>query len=132
MNSLQWIQKTTKIAFMNLNSFEIAYPESYPGTEKTQNTWMDAKIGNLVVTPRNGKVVEINALWYNALKTLEALAKKFGDKTGRVAKKIYNAKLFKNNQVNINIVGDYTDTGLVSISNQPSKIKITDDIYIIK
>ena len=36
MNSLQWIQKTTKIAFMNLNSFEIAYPESYPGTEKTQ------------------------------------------------------------------------------------------------
>ena len=50
------------------------------GTEQTQNTWMDAKIGNLVVTPRNGKVVEINALWYNALKTLEALAKKFGDK----------------------------------------------------
>ncbi len=50
------------------------------GTEQTQNTWMDAKIGELVVTPRNGKVVEINALWYNALKTLEALAKKFGDK----------------------------------------------------
>ena len=50
------------------------------GTEKTQNTWMDAKIGELVVTPRNGKVVEINALWYNALRTLENLAKKFGDK----------------------------------------------------
>lgn len=49
------------------------------GTEKTQNTWMDAKIGEYVVTPRNGKVVEINALWYNALKTLENLAKKFGD-----------------------------------------------------
>lgn len=50
------------------------------GTEKTQNTWMDAKIGEYVVTPRNGKVVEINALWYNALKTLENLAKKFEDK----------------------------------------------------
>lgn len=50
------------------------------GTEETQNTWMDVKINGYVVTPRNGKVVEINALWYNALKTLEMLAKKFGDK----------------------------------------------------
>lgn len=50
------------------------------GTENTQNTWMDVKIGNLVVTPRYGKVVEINALWYNALKTLENLAKNFDEK----------------------------------------------------
>ena len=50
------------------------------GTPTTQNTWMDAKIGDYVVTPRNGKVVEINALWYNALKTLSVLAGKFGDK----------------------------------------------------
>ena len=49
------------------------------GTPNTQNTWMDVKIGDFVVTPRNGKVVEINALWYNALKTLECLAQKFGD-----------------------------------------------------
>jgi predicted glycogen debranching enzyme len=49
------------------------------GTPSTQNTWMDAKIGEYVVTPRNGKVVEINALWYNSLKTLENLAKKFGE-----------------------------------------------------
>ena len=47
------------------------------GTELTQNTWMDAKIGNFAVTPRNGKVVELNALWYNSLKTLENLANKF-------------------------------------------------------
>ena len=33
-----------------------------------QLTWMDAKIGDYVVTPRNGKAVEINAMWYNALK----------------------------------------------------------------
>ena len=50
------------------------------GTPRTQNTWMDAKIGDYVVTPRNGKVVEINALWYNALKTMEALAKRFNEK----------------------------------------------------
>lgn len=49
------------------------------GTDQTQNTWMDAKIGDYVVTPRNGKVVEINALWYNSLKTLESLAKRFGE-----------------------------------------------------
>lgn len=49
------------------------------GTASTQNTWMDAKIGDYVVTPRNGKVVEINALWYNSLKTLETLAKRFGE-----------------------------------------------------
>jgi predicted glycogen debranching enzyme len=34
-------------------------------------TWMDAKMDNWVVTPRRGKAVEINALWYNALKLLE-------------------------------------------------------------
>lgn len=49
------------------------------GTDQTQNTWMDAKIGNYVVTPRNGKAVEINALWYNALKILESLASEFKD-----------------------------------------------------
>ena len=49
------------------------------GTEFTQNTWMDAKIGDYVVTPRNGKAVEINALWYNALKIMEDLAIKFED-----------------------------------------------------
>ena len=47
------------------------------GTETTQNTWMDAKIGNYVVTPRNGKAVEINAMWYNSLKIMEKLSKEF-------------------------------------------------------
>ena len=48
------------------------------GTETTQNTWMDAKIGNYAVTPRNGKVVELNALWYNALNVMYDLATRFG------------------------------------------------------
>lgn len=41
------------------------------GQEGVQLTWMDAKVGPWVVTPRRGKAVEINALWYNALKLLE-------------------------------------------------------------
>src|SRR5262249_31655766 len=43
-----------------------------------QLTWMDAKIGDWVVTPRNGKAVEIQALWYNALRTMEEIARKIG------------------------------------------------------
>ena len=50
------------------------------GTENTQNTWMDAKYANHCFTPRNGKAVEINSLWYNALKIIENLSKKFGDR----------------------------------------------------
>jgi predicted glycogen debranching enzyme len=41
------------------------------GAEGYQLTWMDAKVGDWVVTPRRGKAVEINALWYNALRMLE-------------------------------------------------------------
>ena len=50
------------------------------GTENIQNTWMDAKIGDYVVTPRNGKAVEINSMWYNSLKIMEELAEKFETK----------------------------------------------------
>jgi len=51
------------------------------GTPNTQNTWMDVKIGNFAVTPRNGKVVEVNSLWYNALKIMEKLTLKFETKS---------------------------------------------------
>ena len=50
------------------------------GTEYTQNTWMDAKYAGIAVTPRNGKPVEINAMWYNALRIMSELAKKFKEK----------------------------------------------------
>lgn len=43
----------------------------HQGAEGYQLTWMDAKVGDWVVTPRRGKAVEINALWYNALRLLE-------------------------------------------------------------
>lgn len=50
------------------------------GTENTQITWMDVKIDNHAITPRNGKTVELNALWYNALKIMARLAEKYENK----------------------------------------------------
>ena len=49
------------------------------GEPGVQLTWMDAKVGDWVVTPRHGKPVEIQALWYNALRILEDLSRRFGD-----------------------------------------------------
>lgn len=46
----------------------------YAGVEGVQLTWMDAKVGDWVVTPRIGKPIEISALWYNALKSMEHFA----------------------------------------------------------
>ena len=65
------------------------------GTETTQNTWMDAKIGDFAVTPRNGKAVEINAMWYNSLKIMENLCKKL-KKTDKAKKYAMQAKATKN------------------------------------
>ncbi|HYE13685.1 MAG TPA: amylo-alpha-1,6-glucosidase [Pyrinomonadaceae bacterium] len=48
------------------------------GEEGYQLTWMDAKCDGWVVTPRRGKAVEINALWYNALRLLEGWARRLG------------------------------------------------------
>ena len=49
------------------------------GAEGYQLTWMDAKCDGWVVTPRRGKAVEINALWYNALRLLEGWTRDAGD-----------------------------------------------------
>jgi glycogen debranching enzyme len=53
------------------------------GQEGYQLTWMDAKVGDWVVTPRCGKAVEINALWYNALRLLEGWLAGAGDARAR-------------------------------------------------
>ena len=47
----------------------------YAGEPDVQLTWMDAKSGDWVVTPRTGKAVEINALWINALETMAGFAR---------------------------------------------------------
>jgi len=48
------------------------------GEPGVQLTWMDARIGDWVVTPRQGKPVEIQALWYNALRVMEELSARYG------------------------------------------------------
>lgn len=51
----------------------------HAGQPGVQLTWMDAKVGDWVVTPRTGKPVEIQALWYNSLCVLADLAREFDD-----------------------------------------------------
>ena len=85
------------------------------GTENIQNTWMDAKIGNYVVTPRNGKAVEVNSLWYNALKVMEELtilirgkeeSKKYAD-LAKKCKKSFNEKFYnKKRKCLYDVLGD--------------------------
>jgi predicted glycogen debranching enzyme len=52
----------------------------WAGTPNTQLTWMDARVGDIAVTPRHGRAVEIQALWYNALRTFAGFAVLLGDK----------------------------------------------------
>jgi predicted glycogen debranching enzyme len=60
----------------------------FAGEPGVQLTWMDAKVGEWVVTPRHGKPVEIQALWYNALRVMEELAERFDEPN---AKQEYSA-----------------------------------------
>ncbi len=50
-------------------------------THGPQLTWMDAEVAGAPVTPRTGKAIEIQALWYNKLRILQLLAKKFNEKS---------------------------------------------------
>jgi predicted glycogen debranching enzyme len=55
----------------------------YAGEPGVQLTWMDAKVDDWVVTPRTGKPVEVNALWYNALRIMVEFAWLLGETTER-------------------------------------------------
>jgi predicted glycogen debranching enzyme len=51
----------------------------YAGEQGEQLTWMDAKVDDWVVTPRRGKPVEVNALWYNALRVMADFVERLGE-----------------------------------------------------
>lgn len=66
----------------------------HAGSGLDQVTWMDVRVGDWVATPRHGKPVEINALWYNALKVMEFLCIRYqkpADQYTALAKKVKKA-----------------------------------------
>ena len=97
------------------------------GEPGVQLTWMDAKVGDWVVTPRRGKPVEIEALWYNALCIMEDLARLIGDEAGQkrwrgmaaVAHWSFN-RLFWNEHANC--LYDVIDAGAADQSIRPNQI----------
>jgi predicted glycogen debranching enzyme len=99
----------------------------FAGETGTQLTWMDAKYENEVFTPRVGKPVEIQALWYNALKIMAEFAENFGDAenakkfaaTAELAKHSFNA-LFWNDAENC--LFDVIINGQKDASVRPNQI----------
>jgi len=55
----------------------------YAGEPGVQLTWMDARVAERVITPRTGKAVEINALWFNALMVMSRIALASGDRAAQ-------------------------------------------------
>jgi len=90
-------------------------------------TWMDARIGDRGVTPRSGKPVEVQALWYNALRTMEGLAQKFGDEEQRkrcaslaaLAVEAFNRTFWNAEK---NCLYDVVDNGVPDASIRPNQI----------
>lgn len=71
---IEWHERGTRYG-IGMDSTDSLLKAGVPGI---QLTWMDVKIGDWVVTPRVGKPVEINALWYNALRIMSAFAARLG------------------------------------------------------
>lgn len=95
------------------------------GDYKTQLTWMDVKYEGWAVTPRYGKAVEINALWYNALKVMENFSEKFNDDFSGYNKYI---ELIEKNYINTfwneknQSLYDYITEGEISDDIRPNQI----------
>ena len=93
-----------------------------------QLTWMDAVVDRKAVTPRSGKAVEIQALWYNALKTMELLAKRFEEEEKakdyrEMAEKAKGSFLEKFWNSKINCLYDViNDDGTADASLRPNQI----------
>lgn len=89
----------------------------HAGSGLDQITWMDVRVGDWVATPRHGKPVEINALWYNALRIMESLCEKFDEDASAYCtranqvKESFNAKFWdSSNQCLFDVVdGDEPD-----------------------
>lgn len=68
----------------------------WAGDASTQLTWMDVKVGEIAITPRAGRAVEVQALWYNALRIMEDFARLLGDAIAADSYAEFAARLQKN------------------------------------
>jgi predicted glycogen debranching enzyme len=99
----------------------------YAGQAGVQLTWMDAKVGDWVVTPRTGKAVEINALWVNALAIYAWLlkifgqidqAKRFAHRTGQIKKRFREVFWYEQG----GYLYDYVDGDIRDASVRPNQV----------
>ena len=97
------------------------------GSNGAQLTWMDAKIGKQVVTSRNGKPVEINALWYCALDTMTGFADLIGnlnerDEFANLAEQVKTSFLASFWNSNQECLFDRVENGRADASLRPNQI----------
>jgi predicted glycogen debranching enzyme len=122
-DSIAWHYKGTRYGIQVDATDELLYG----GEEGVQLTWMDAKVGDWVVTPRKGKAVEINALWYNALSILNVFfmetgdtkaAKPYLEKSEKV-KESFNQKFWNDSQ---NCLFDFLDGEVRNDDLRPNQL----------
>jgi predicted glycogen debranching enzyme len=101
------------------------------GEQGYQLTWMDAKMGDWVVTPRRGKAVEINALWYNALCLLanwlrdtddETSANRYQDYANKARGSFNNRFWFADGGYLYDVVDCNSQRGAFDISCRPNQL----------
>ena len=99
----------------------------YAGEPGVQLTWMDAKVGDLVITPRTGKPVEIQALWYNALRIMSDLSLVYGtnadtdkfDDLADMCRQSFNAAFWNDDE---DCLYDVIENGTRDASVRPNQI----------
>ena len=115
-------------AYQNGTDFSIHMDRDgliHAGSGTDQVTWMDVRVGDWVVTPRHGKPVEINALWYNALKVMEELSHHFCEESfdyGALAEKVsfsFNSKFWNDQN---GCLYDVVDGDEPDLSIRPNQI----------
>ena len=97
------------------------------GEDGVQLTWMDAKVGDFVITPRRGKPVEVNSLWYNALRIMETLLDEVGKRIESEGYRIkadmvlesFNMQFWNEKQ---NALYDFIDGGYKNDDIRPNQI----------
>ncbi|HET56375.1 MAG TPA: glycogen debranching protein, partial [Ignavibacteria bacterium] len=119
---IEWHEKGTRY-----NIHEDIDGLLYSGEDGVQLTWMDAKVGDWVVTPRKGKAVEINSLWFNVIKIMEFFAGELSNtddadyykNKSKITRKSFNEQFWNNNG---DYLFDHIDNEYKDTSVRPNQI----------